>query len=55
MLNPTSTPSYPPACVRSTKALSRYTDMADSLTRSLRDKLASATDTARIRLKVCVL
>ncbi|KAJ9513660.1 hypothetical protein QJQ45_015416, partial [Haematococcus lacustris] len=43
----------PPACpcVRSAKALSRYTDMVDDVVRGLRDKLATATDNARIKLR----
>ncbi|KAL6757097.1 BRO1-like domain-containing protein [Haematococcus lacustris] len=35
----------------SAKALSRYTDMVDDVVRGLRDKLASATDNARIKLR----
>ncbi|GFH06156.1 BRO1 domain-containing protein [Haematococcus lacustris] len=35
----------------SAKALSRYTDMVDDVVRCLRDKLASATDNARIKLR----
>lgn len=36
----------------SAKALSRYTAMVDSQTREILDKLAMATDNARIKLKV---
>jgi len=35
----------------STKALSKYTDMVDSLTRGLVDQLAGATDAARLALR----
>ena len=36
----------------SAKALSKYTEMVDVTTRELLDKLANATDNARIRLMV---
>jgi hypothetical protein len=36
----------------SAKALSKYTEMVDSKSRSLMDKLAMATDNARLKLKV---
>ena len=39
----------------SAKALSRYTAMVDSKTREILDKLAMATDNARIKLKVGLL
>lgn len=40
-----------PVCTCSTKALSKYTDMVDALCRELLDKLAGATDSARLVLK----
>jgi len=36
----------------SAKSLSRYTAMVDSRTRDMLDRLAAATDNARIKLKV---
>ena len=38
-------------CVRSAKALSKYSDMVDSLARTQRDLLEGASDEARVKLR----
>ena len=44
-------PKPPPPLVSSAKAMSKYTDMVDGVVRSCSDKMAAASDDARLRLR----